>query len=186
MGKVDIRIVECKNLANKDRFGKSDPYIKLTVAGKTEKTVVAKNDLNPKYDAKFSFGVADEKNASLLLEVFDKDTLTADDPMGSYTVNLSALIKDKVSDSWYVLNGCKSGEIHVRILTDFGLPGEGIGYSQQDKENSNTHPPTNPPPPPTTGHSAGTGAAQSAPAGYPPAPAASGCAPGYPPPPGSM
>eukprot|EP00754_Rhynchopus_humris_P009533 Rhum_TRINITY_DN14031_c1_g1::Rhum_TRINITY_DN14031_c1_g1_i1::g.66956::m.66956 len=160
MGKVDIRVVECKNLANKDRFGKSDPYIKLTVAGKTEKTVVAKNDLNPKYDAKFSFGVADEKNASLLIEVFDKDTLTADDPMGNYTVNLSALIKDKVSDSWYVLNGCKSGEIHLRILTDFGLPGDG--------------------------HAAGTGAAHSAPAGYPPAPASSGCAPGYPPPPGSM
>ena len=43
--------------------------------------------------------------------------------MGHYNLSLSGLVQGKVCDEWYILNGTKSGEIHLRTMAhDFGLP----------------------------------------------------------------
>ena len=122
MGKIDVRIMEGKNLTNKDTFGKSDPYVVVSLEGRKYKTSTKKNSLSPKWEEKFSFMVTDEKTSQLQLQLFDDD-LISDDPMGHYSISLAGLVKGQVSDNWYILHGCKSGSIRVRLLAvDFGLP----------------------------------------------------------------
>eukprot|EP01064_Diplonema_japonicum_P030206 TRINITY_DN506_c4_g1_i1.p1 TRINITY_DN506_c4_g1~~TRINITY_DN506_c4_g1_i1.p1 ORF type:complete len:318 (+),score=69.82 TRINITY_DN506_c4_g1_i1:47-1000(+) len=120
MGKLDVRIVGCRNLANTETFGTSDPYVVVSCEGKKYKTTVKDGQLNPEWNEKFTFMIADENSSRLEMEVWDSNTIK-DSQMGRYDLSLAGLVRGKVSDGWYILNGCKSGEIRVRVMaTDFG------------------------------------------------------------------
>jgi len=63
MGKLEIELLECRNLANKDIGSLSDPYVifKLLDEGNekkvksTQKSQVIKDNLHPVFEEKFSF-----------------------------------------------------------------------------------------------------------------------------------
>ncbi|KAK7496832.1 hypothetical protein BaRGS_00011812 [Batillaria attramentaria] len=84
-----IKVIEGVNLAKKDIFGASDPYVRISLYRgdreegliDTKQTKVVKKTLNPKWNEEFIFRVNPRDNV-LLLEVFDLNRVTRDDFLG--------------------------------------------------------------------------------------------------------
>ena len=122
MGRLDVRIVEARNLPNTETFGKPDPYVKVEIEQTLHKTSVADGTLNPKWDEVFKFVVADPNSAQLVLKLWDSN-MASDTYMGEYKMSIAGLTKGVVKDQWCLLQQCKTqGEIHVRLMAhDFGM-----------------------------------------------------------------
>ena len=116
MGKLEVRIVSCSNLANTETFGTSDPYCTVSCEGRKYRTTTIKNDLNPRWDEKFSFMIADPASERLHFEVKDHNKVMSDDNMGHYYMGLAGLIQGQVKEEEFILNGCKKGTITVRVM----------------------------------------------------------------------
>ncbi|XP_050185942.1 E3 ubiquitin-protein ligase NEDD4-like isoform X2 [Myiozetetes cayanensis] len=92
-----VKVVSGIDLAKKDIFGASDPYVKLSLYVADEnrelalvQTKTIKKTLNPKWNEEFYFRV-NPTNHRLLFEVFDENRLTRDDFLGQVDVPLSHL-----------------------------------------------------------------------------------------------
>ncbi|XP_055478682.1 E3 ubiquitin-protein ligase NEDD4-like isoform X4 [Psammomys obesus] len=92
-----VKVVSGIDLAKKDIFGASDPYVKLSLYVADEnrelalvQTKTIKKTLNPKWNEDFYFRV-NPSNHRLLFEVFDENRLTRDDFLGQVDVPLSHL-----------------------------------------------------------------------------------------------
>uniref|UniRef100_A0A8C5W3M4 E3 ubiquitin-protein ligase n=1 Tax=Microcebus murinus TaxID=30608 RepID=A0A8C5W3M4_MICMU len=92
-----VKVVSGIDLAKKDIFGASDPYVKLSLYVADEnrelalvQTKTIKKTLNPKWNEEFYFRV-NPSNHRLLFEVFDENRLTRDDFLGQVDVPLSHL-----------------------------------------------------------------------------------------------
>ncbi|XP_040277001.1 E3 ubiquitin-protein ligase NEDD4-like isoform X8 [Bufo bufo] len=92
-----VKIVSGIDLAKKDIFGASDPYVKLSLYVADEnrdlalvQTKTIKKTLNPKWNEEFFFRVH-PTNHRLLFEVFDENRLTRDDFLGQVDVPLNHL-----------------------------------------------------------------------------------------------
>ncbi|CAH0487814.1 unnamed protein product [Peronospora farinosa] len=64
--------------------GKSDPYVIFKLNGTTHRSLCIKNELNPVWDPPehYVFPVTDASSSVLTVEVFDMDTMNADDLLG--------------------------------------------------------------------------------------------------------
>uniref|UniRef100_A0A803TMF5 E3 ubiquitin-protein ligase n=1 Tax=Anolis carolinensis TaxID=28377 RepID=A0A803TMF5_ANOCA len=92
-----VKVVAGIDLAKKDIFGASDPYVKLSLYASDEsrelalvQTKTIKKTLNPKWNEEFYFRV-NPSNHRLLFEVFDENRLTRDDFLGQVDVPLNHL-----------------------------------------------------------------------------------------------
>lgn len=126
LGILSVRVIAAYNLVNMDTgiFGDvSDPYVTLRLESQPledrKRTPTIDNDLNPKWNSNpFLFEVNREED-SLLLEVYDEDTLTNDDLLGRMTIPLYDIIhrlpnqaarriRDKLQDT-------EHGELEVEV-----------------------------------------------------------------------
>eukprot|EP00622_Pseudochattonella_farcimen_P006309 FR742096.1.p1 GENE.FR742096.1~~FR742096.1.p1 ORF type:complete len:219 (+),score=38.14 FR742096.1:25-657(+) len=93
-GIVVIQVIAGHDLVNVDGHvfdGVSDPFVVVTTRdGKSAKTKIVMNDLNPKWGETLMLNV-DDPAVPLQLNVFDHDDLTADDPMGDALIPLDGL-----------------------------------------------------------------------------------------------
>ena len=100
------------NLAKKDIFGASDPYVRIDLL-KSDRTVIdsvytktKKKTLNPEWNEEFLFRV-NPSSHWILIEVFDENRLTRDDFLGRVELPLSdvkiANEGDDVEPTTYVL-----------------------------------------------------------------------------------
>mmetsp|Transcript_31042 Transcript_31042/g.35888 ORF Transcript_31042/g.35888 Transcript_31042/m.35888 type:complete len:314 (-) Transcript_31042:309-1250(-) len=121
MGRVDVRVVAARNLADTQWVSKPDPYCVLRLERQQHKTTVKENNLNPEWNEVFKFTIADEKSSQLIVEVWNKNVIS-DELMGTYRLSLSGLTRGVVSDQWYLLqNSKKNSEIRLRVMAhDFG------------------------------------------------------------------
>lgn len=121
MGRLDVRVVGARNLANDQLVGKPDPYVILKLEHQTHRSSTAEDSTDPTWNEIFKFTVADENSAQLKLEVWNKN-LVSDEFMGEYSIGLAGLTKQVVDDKWYILKQSKTNaEIRVRLLAlDFG------------------------------------------------------------------
>ncbi|XP_051892695.1 E3 ubiquitin-protein ligase NEDD4-like isoform X14 [Pristis pectinata] len=92
-----VKVISGIDLAKKDIFGASDPYVKLSLYVADEnrelaliQTKTIKKSLNPKWNEEFLFRV-NPQNHRLLFEVFDENRLTRDDFLGQVDVPLNYL-----------------------------------------------------------------------------------------------
>ncbi|XP_078076409.1 E3 ubiquitin-protein ligase NEDD4-like isoform X18 [Mustelus asterias] len=92
-----VKVISGIDLAKKDIFGASDPYVKLSLYVADEnrelaliQTKTIKKTLNPKWNEEFLFRV-NPQNHRLLFEVFDENRLTRDDFLGQVDVPLNHL-----------------------------------------------------------------------------------------------
>lgn len=92
-GQLSIYLRCARNLMVADLNGSSDPYVKVTYAGKTQKTHVIRKSLNPQWGLKLDFMAKRHEAVAngFHLEVFDHDTFNKDDPMGALRIDLKAL-----------------------------------------------------------------------------------------------
>jgi len=105
--------VSADNLAKKDIFGASDPYVRIDLVTNNGDEVIdsvltktKKRTLNPKWDEEFLFRVKPSDH-KLVLEVFDENRLTRDDFLGRVDLPLANLPRETegrvVSNKYYIL-----------------------------------------------------------------------------------
>ncbi|XP_060988328.1 extended synaptotagmin-1 isoform X2 [Dama dama] len=115
-----IHVLEAQDLIAKDRFlgglvkGKSDPYVKLKLAGRSFRSRVVREDLNPRWNEVFEVIVTSIPGQELEVEVFDKD-LDKDDFLGRCKVNLTTVLNSGFLDEWLTLEDVPSGRLHMRL-----------------------------------------------------------------------
>ncbi|XP_070477720.1 extended synaptotagmin-1 isoform X2 [Equus przewalskii] len=115
-----IHVLEAQDLIAKDRFlgglvkGKSDPYVKLKLAGRSFRSRVIREDLNPRWNEVFEVIVTSIPGQELEVEVFDKD-LDKDDFLGRCKVSLTTVLNSGFLDEWLTLEDVPSGRLHLRL-----------------------------------------------------------------------
>ncbi|XP_051281244.1 extended synaptotagmin-1 [Dicentrarchus labrax] len=117
-GVLRINLVEAQNLIAKDNFmggmvkGKSDPYVKIRVAGITYRSHTIKENLNPIWNELYEVILTQLPGQEIQFELFDKD-IDQDDFLGRFKLNLRDIISAQFIDTWYTLNDVKSGRVHL-------------------------------------------------------------------------
>ncbi|KAK9515345.1 hypothetical protein VZT92_025997 [Zoarces viviparus] len=117
-GVLRINLVEAQNLIAKDNFmggmvkGKSDPYVKIRVAGITFRSHTIKENLNPVWNELYEVILTQLPGQEIQFELFDKD-IDQDDFLGRFKLNLREIISAQFFDTWYTLNDVKSGRVHL-------------------------------------------------------------------------
>ncbi|KAL4654178.1 hypothetical protein ACB092_01G359300 [Castanea dentata] len=106
VGMLEVKLVQAKELTNKDIIGKSDPFAVLYVRPlpdrmKTSKTI--NNDLNPIWNEHFEFIVEDASTQHLVVKVYDNEGLQESELIGCAHVLLHDLQPGKVKDVWLKL-----------------------------------------------------------------------------------
>lgn len=89
----NVTIHSCHNLKNVDRIGKSDPYVKVWLQSDAQfKTPVVANNLNPVFEAPFSFQLTGEKAEALQFQVKDSNKLGANLVMGELRLPIADIM----------------------------------------------------------------------------------------------
>lgn len=116
-GVVRIKIIEAKNLENKDisllTKGKSDPYCEIQVGSQFFKTRTIDNNLNPIWNEVFEAVVDQAHGQKLRIELFDEDQ-GKDEELGRLSIDLRTIQARGTVDKWFPLEGCKHGDIHLK------------------------------------------------------------------------
>ncbi|KAM8830313.1 extended synaptotagmin-1 isoform 2-T2 [Synchiropus picturatus] len=117
-GVLRIHLLEAQNLIAKDNFmggivkGKSDPYVKIKVAGITFRSHTIKENLNPVWNELYEVILTQLPGQEVQFELFDKD-LDQDDFLGRFKLSLRDIISAQLVDTWFTLNDVKSGRLHL-------------------------------------------------------------------------
>ncbi|XP_028266222.1 extended synaptotagmin-1 [Parambassis ranga] len=117
-GVLRIHLMEAQTLIAKDNFmggmvkGKSDPYVKIRVAGITFRSHTIKENLNPIWNELYEVILTQLPGQEIQFELFDKD-IDQDDFLGRFKLNLRDIISAQFIDTWYTLNDVKSGRVHL-------------------------------------------------------------------------
>jgi hypothetical protein len=85
-----ITAVCAEGIKDKDRFSKSDPYLKIYFGGKTVKTRTIKNDRTPQWNETFSYKLRGGTAKDIQLTLMDSD-IGLDDTIGTTTVSIADL-----------------------------------------------------------------------------------------------
>ncbi|CAM9000956.1 unnamed protein product [Rhodiola kirilowii] len=127
VGVLEVKLVQAKDLTNKDIVGKSDPYAKLYIRPLRERTKTSKtinNQLNPVWNEHFEFVVEDTSTQHLVVKIYDDEGLQASELLGCAQVRLNELEPGKVKDVWLKLikdleiqrDTKYRGEVHLELL----------------------------------------------------------------------
>ncbi|XP_054788803.1 synaptotagmin-4-like [Prosopis cineraria] len=106
VGMLEVKLVQAKNLANKDLIGKSDPFAVLFVRPLRDSVQSSKtinNELNPVWNENFEFTVEDASTQHLTVRLFDNEGIEADQLIGCAQVPLKDLQPGKVQTFWLKL-----------------------------------------------------------------------------------
>ncbi|KAG8382747.1 hypothetical protein BUALT_Bualt05G0109400 [Buddleja alternifolia] len=86
LGLLRIRVRRGINLAVRDTAS-SDPYVAITCGSQKVRTRVEKNNCNPVWNEDLTIYIKD-LNTPIVLSVYDKDTFTGDDSMGTAQIDI--------------------------------------------------------------------------------------------------
>uniref|UniRef100_A0A8K9WL35 Extended synaptotagmin-like protein 1a n=1 Tax=Oncorhynchus mykiss TaxID=8022 RepID=A0A8K9WL35_ONCMY len=111
-GVLRIHLAEASNLIAKDNFiggmvkGKSDPYVKIRVAGVTFRSHTIKENLNPSWNELYEIILTQLPGQEIQFELFDKD-LDQDDFLGRLYLNeyMNILKKEREKSSLFTSRG---------------------------------------------------------------------------------
>ncbi|XP_010241602.1 PREDICTED: synaptotagmin-5-like [Nelumbo nucifera] len=133
VGTLNVKLVQAKELTNKDIIGKSDPYAVLYIRPlrdrmKTSKTI--NNQLNPIWNEHFEFIVEDASTQNLVVKIFDNEGVQSSEFIGCAQLPLNSLEPGKVKDVWLKLvkdleiqrDNKNRGQVHLELLyCPFGM-----------------------------------------------------------------
>jgi hypothetical protein len=101
LGNVTVTVISGRDLPKKDIFGgtaetllsgTSDPYCKLYCGGRTAKSTVKKNNINPDWNETFTLPVM-HGGEELQIDIFDEDLIGKDEFMGQVIIPLGHMLK---------------------------------------------------------------------------------------------
>ncbi|KAJ8641266.1 hypothetical protein MRB53_017960 [Persea americana] len=138
VGTLDVKLVQAKELTNKDVIGKSDPFAVLHVRPLRDRTRTSKtinNQLNPVWNEHFEFVVEDASTQHLVVKIYDDEGVQASELIGCAQVRLKDLQPGKVKDVWLKLvkdleiqrDNKYRGQVHLELLyCPYGMENEFI------------------------------------------------------------
>ncbi|KAM5564450.1 synaptotagmin-4 [Rosa sericea] len=127
VGTLEVKLVEAKELTNKDIVGKSDPFAVIFIRPLPDRTKTSKvidNDLNPIWNEHYEFIVEDQSTQRLTVRIFDDEGLQAAEFIGCCQIPLSSLEPGKVKNVWLKLlkdleiqrDTKYRGQVHLELL----------------------------------------------------------------------
>ncbi|XP_061341048.1 synaptotagmin-4-like isoform X2 [Gastrolobium bilobum] len=127
VGTLEVKLVQAKNLTNKDLIGKSDPFAVMFVRPLRDRTKTSKtinNQLNPIWNEHFEFIIEDASTQHLTIRIFDDEGIQAAELIGCAQISLKDLEPGKVKDVWLKLvkdlvvhrDNKDRGEVHLELL----------------------------------------------------------------------
>ncbi|XP_016556760.1 synaptotagmin-5 isoform X2 [Capsicum annuum] len=126
-GVLEVKLVQAKELTNKDVIGKSDPFAELYVRpirDRTKKSKTINNQLNPVWNEHFEFVVEDPLTQHLVIKIYDDEGIQAAELIGCAHVRLNELEPGKVKDVWLKLvkdleiqrDQKNRGQVHLELF----------------------------------------------------------------------
>jgi len=113
-----ITAERAEGVRDKDRFSKSDPYLKIEFGGKHVRTRTVKNDLSPYWNETFHFQLASGQVNDIRLTVMDDD-IGFDDSIGTATVSRADLPMRSGEEKYLQVPIFRkqqaSGVVHLRV-----------------------------------------------------------------------
>ncbi|GFR40402.1 hypothetical protein Agub_g954, partial [Astrephomene gubernaculifera] len=110
-----VQVVEARELACRDWAGTCDPYVRLSLDGRTYRTRTLYNCAAPIWQQTFVMpDTPSLLSKSLSLSVYDSG-VSRDDPLGSASLNLNMASEHGLQDRWLPLQGVESGWLRVRV-----------------------------------------------------------------------
>ncbi|XP_044464818.1 synaptotagmin-5-like [Mangifera indica] len=107
VGTLDVKLVQAKELTNKDLIGKSDPFAVVFVRplrNRMKTSKIIDNQLNPIWNEHFEFVVEDPATQHLTVRIFDDEGgVKAAELIGCAQIALRDLEPGKVKDIWLKL-----------------------------------------------------------------------------------
>ena len=117
-GTLEIVLEGATDLISADANGLSDPYARISLGDVRHKSKVAKRTLSPVWGETFAFkGTLRELTAKRMrVEIFDHDTFSKDDPLGSADIGLAALelIDEKIFRAGLATSKSRRGEVQLK------------------------------------------------------------------------
>ena len=119
LGRLEVTLVDARNLASMDYTGTSDPFVKLCIEAppgssdggdiicgepSEQKSEIKWKDLNPRWDEAFFFKPIYRKDGILKIMVYDKDPVLSDELMGVAELPFSDLHDQLKHDVWKQLH----------------------------------------------------------------------------------
>eukprot|EP00004_Rigifila_ramosa_P004017 TRINITY_DN143_c0_g1_i8.p1 TRINITY_DN143_c0_g1~~TRINITY_DN143_c0_g1_i8.p1 ORF type:complete len:295 (-),score=52.98 TRINITY_DN143_c0_g1_i8:298-1140(-) len=140
-GRLQIQIVEGRNLRDKDLFGKMDPYVIVQLGNQKFRTKTHKNGgKSPSWNETFNFNVADNMVTMPIVLTLMDDDIGADDFIGAISIPVNTLILKPFTDAWYTTlskHNKPVGEIHTIVRFDSDAAAAGQMYPQQAPQQYN-------------------------------------------------
>ncbi|KAL6534113.1 Synaptotagmin-5 [Orobanche hederae] len=127
VGILEVKLIEAKELTNKDIIGKSDPFAKICIRPLRDRTKTSKtidNQINPIWNEHFEFEVEDVSTQNLTVKVYDDEGIQAAELIGCAQIPLLNLEPGKVKDVWLKLvkdleiqrDNKNRGQVHLELL----------------------------------------------------------------------
>lgn len=119
-GELEVNLLAAHGLLDTDTFGSSDPYAVIYCHKDVQKSrvIVGKKNVDPEWNENFTFTV-DSDVTDMLIKLFDKDDLKADDPLGNVVIPLHKVFSEgEIPPTKYKVVGPKGqpqGEISVAL-----------------------------------------------------------------------
>merc|ERR1719385_275221 len=96
VGNLHLEILQGKDLVKSDIMGKSDPYAVVTYGDDKIKTKTIKNSQNPEWNFQADIPIDPNGPSNLQIEVFDKDKLGRDKPLGAANIDIPSLMNNAI------------------------------------------------------------------------------------------
>ncbi|XP_011078421.1 synaptotagmin-5 [Sesamum indicum] len=127
VGTLEVKLVQAKELTNKDIIGKSDPFAVLYVRplrDRMKKSRTINNQLNPVWNEHFEFVIEDASTQHLVVKIYDDEGLQSAELIGCTQIQLAELQPGKVKDVWLKLvkdleiqrDNKNRGQVHLELL----------------------------------------------------------------------
>ena len=116
--KVNLKIVEAKNIPIADIDGTCDGYCKIQFGKQKAQTRIIDNSLTPRWRQEFSFDILDIQQDYLFIQLYDYDKIGKDDCIANLEIYTQKLEPGIIIDKWYTMNPIikdKIPEIHIVI-----------------------------------------------------------------------
>ncbi|XP_073066994.1 synaptotagmin-5-like isoform X1 [Primulina eburnea] len=127
VGTLEVKLVQAKELTNKDIIGKSDPFAVLYVRplrDRIKKSRTINNQLNPVWNEHFEFVIEDASTQHLTVKIYDEEGVQSAEIIGCAQIQLTELQPGKVKDVWLKLvkdldiqrDNKNRGQVHLELL----------------------------------------------------------------------
>merc|ERR1711936_381628 len=112
-GVLELTMHRASELVNKDKIGKSDPYVKVRYNDKEFRSKTIANTLEPEWNFSCKLDIMNLEEKYIDINIYDDD-FGRDNIEGCYSLPVKEAINELITEGkWYNLVGCKSGKVYI-------------------------------------------------------------------------